>query len=67
MESTALAASSSHVAPKARGRPVRVRVEERLRQIDRLLTQEAAPPSVLQLLDEEKRSLLGELGSPLHR
>lgn len=44
-----------------RRRAARTRLEHRLRQIDRLMTQDAVTPSALQVLEAEKRCLLAEL------
>ena len=49
---------------RARAARVRVRMEHRLKQIDRIMTQEVLTPDALRQLDEEKRTLQAQLQGP---
>jgi homoaconitase/3-isopropylmalate dehydratase large subunit len=49
---------------RARAARARVRMEHRLRQIDRIMTQEVLTPDALRQLDEEKRTLQAQLQGP---
>ena len=67
MDPSANEISVSPSGPGSRAMNVRARLEHRLRQIDRLLMQDALTRSALLELSEEKRQLLELLdGSSLH-
>ena len=56
--------SARRAATAAPVRSVRARREFRLKQIERLMMQEALTRTALEALDAEKKALLAELGGP---